>query len=791
MKIAVGNSRMDKKWKNRDISWDDLCKKVSTTIRTTETVEEYRKLKKGAQDSIKDVGGFVGGHLRNGRRKNGTVLCRSMLTLDMDYGKPGIWDEIDMLQDFKCCVYSTHKHTPENPRLRMIVPLSREITEEEYPAVARMVAKEIGIDLFDDTTYEACRLMYWPSTSVNGDFFYRVKDGNELDPDAYLSKYDDWRDASTWPVSSRQSEAVRKSIAQQADPLTKPGIVGAFCRAYSIEEAIETFLSDVYEPSSMNGRYDYIPADSAAGVVVYDGKFAYSHHATDPVCGKLLNAFDLVRLHRFRDLDENCAVDTPPGKLPSFKEMSRFALEDDRVKAVFAEDRMAQASADFDDQDWQNRLELDKAGNVKDTMSNICLILRYDTGLQGIVYNQFKNMLDVTGSLPWPQVKPGWSDTDLACAKLYFERTYGIWSPTKFKDAILAVTSSERLYHPVKEYLGSLKWDGTPRLDTLLIDYLGAEDTPYVRAVTRKTLVAAVARIYRPGIKFDSILVLVGEQGMGKSTLFARLGKEWFSDSLSISDMKDKTAPEKLQGYWLLELSELNGIKKMDVEVVKSFITRTDDKYRQAYGVNVESHPRSCIIVGTTNSDGGFLRDITGNRRFWPVRVTGHGKWHPWDLADIDQVWAEAIEYFNQGEELFLKGEIAAVAYTKQREAMETDDREGIVGEYLDRLLPDNWDRMDLFERRNFLSGSEFGGAVAEGTVKRERVCPMEIWCECFGKSRESMKKGDTYEIESILYKLGGWKKYDGNAQGKLRFPAYGVQRAYVRVADEGSFVTD
>ena len=791
MKIAVGNSRMDKKWKNRDISWDDLCKKVSTTIRTTETVEEYRKLKKGAQDSIKDVGGFVGGHLRNGRRKNGTVLCRSMLTLDMDYGKPGIWDEIDMLQDFKCCVYSTHKHTPEQPRLRMIVPLSREITEEEYPAVARMVAKEIGIDLFDDTTYEACRLMYWPSTSVNGDFFYRVKDGNELDPDAYLSKYDDWRDASTWPVSSRQSEAVRKSIAQQADPLTKPGIVGAFCRAYSIEEAIETFLSDVYEPSSMNGRYDYIPADSAAGVVVYDGKFAYSHHATDPVCGKLLNAFDLVRLHRFRDLDENCAVDTPPGKLPSFKEMSRFALEDDRVKAVFAEDRMAQASADFDDQDWQNRLELDKAGNVKDTMSNICLILRYDTGLQGIVYNQFKNMLDVTGSLPWPQVKPGWSDTDLACAKLYFERSYGIWSPTKFKDAILAVTSSERLYHPVKEYLGSLKWDGTPRLDTLLIDYLGAEDTPYVRAVTRKTLVAAVARIYRPGIKFDSILVLIGEQGMGKSTLFARLGKEWFSDSLSISDMKDKTAPEKLQGYWLLELSELNGIKKMDVEVVKSFITRTDDKYRQAYGVNVESHPRSCIIVGTTNSDGGFLRDITGNRRFWPVRVTGHGKWHPWDLADIDQVWAEAIEYFNQGEELFLKGEIAAVAYTKQREAMETDDREGIVGEYLDRLLPDNWDRMDLFERRNFLSGSEFGGAVAEGTVKRERVCPMEIWCECFGKSRESMKKGDTYEIESILYKLGGWKKYDGNAQGKLRFPAYGVQRAYVRVADEGSFVTD
>ena len=790
MKIAVGNSRMDRKWKNRDISWQDFCAKVSVTQRTTETVEEYRKLKKGMQDSIKDVGGFVGGALREGRRKNGTVLCRSMLTLDMDYGKPGIWDEIIMLHDFRCCVYSTHKHTPDAPRLRMIIPLSREISEDEYPAVARMVAKEIGIDLFDDTTYEACRLMYWPSTSVNGEFFFREKDGAELDPDKYLGKYADWRDAATWPVSSRQSEAVRRSLAEQADPLTKPGVVGAFCRAYTIEEAVDTFLSDVYEPSVMNGRYDYIPADSSAGVVTYDGKFAYSHHATDPVCGKLLNAFDLVRLHRFRELDDKVPLDTPIGKMPSFKAMSDFAIADERVKAVYAEERRAAAEAEFDDEDWQTHLELDKSGNVKDSMSNICTILRFDKNLQGIVYNQFKGMLDVIADLPWKQVKPGFGDTDLACAKLYFERNYGIWSPTKFKDALLAVTSAERLYHPVKEYLSSLSWDGTPRLDTLLIDYLGAEDTPYVRAVTRKTMVAAIARIYRPGIKFDSILVLNGAQGMGKSTLFALLGKQWFSDSLSISDMKDKTAPEKLQGYWLLELSELNGIKKVDVEVVKSFITRTDDKYRQAYGVSVESHPRSCVIVGTTNSDGGFLRDVTGNRRFWPVRVSGHGKYHPWELTEVDQVWAEAIEYYKQGEELFLKDAVAAEAYAMQRDAMETDDREGIVQDYLDRLLPEGWDNFDLYQRRNYLSGSEFGGDQHEGTVQRTRVCAMEVWCECFGKPRETLKKTDSYEIEGILFKLGGWQRYAGNAQGKLRIPGYGVQKAYVRVANEGTSAT-
>ena len=410
MKIAVGNSRMDKKWKNQDISWADLCARCGSTIRTTETVEEYRKLKKGQQDGIKDVGGFVGGHLREGRRKNGMVLCRSLLTLDMDYGTPDIWDEITLFHDFKCCVYSTHKHTPEHPRLRLLIPLKREISEEEYPAVARMVAKEIGIDLFDDTTYEASRLMYWPSTSSNGEFFYKVQDGAELDPDEYLSHYDDWHDASTWPVSSRQSEVMQHSIAQQADPLTKPGVVGAFCRAYTVEEAIDAFLSEVYAPSAMNGRYDYIPADSSAGVIVYDGKFAYSHHATDPVCGRLLNAFDLVRLHRFRDLDDKCAPDTAPGKLPSFQAMSDFALKDEKVKAVFAEERKAQASEEFSDEDWQKALELDKAGKVKNTLQNLTVILMNDPLLKPLVFNQLLDGMEIKGDVPWRHPSKFWRD---------------------------------------------------------------------------------------------------------------------------------------------------------------------------------------------------------------------------------------------------------------------------------------------------------------------------------------------------------------------------------------------
>ncbi len=781
MKIAVGNSRRTKRWKNKDISWEDFKRIVRTTKRTTETVSEYAKMKKAEQDEIKDVGGFVGGALREGKRRNGHVLCRSMLTLDMDYAVPGVWEQIESLYDWACCLYSTHKHTPEEPRLRLIIPLAREVSEDEYPAVGRMVAKEIGIDMFDDTTYEPARLMYWPSTPSDGEFVFREQDGELLDPDVYLAKYIDWRDTSLWPTSRRQSEVIQRSLRAQADPLSKEGVVGAFCRAYPIEDAIDIFLSDIYERSTIEGRFDYIPADSSAGVVIYDGKFAYSHHATDPVCGKLLNAFDLVRLHRFDDLNEKA----------SFQAMCDFAVNDERVKNQLAEERRTAAVEDFETvDDWDSLLQLDKKGQIKNTLTNIAIILRHDPNLQSIVFNQFKNMIDVIGQLPWRQVKPGWGDADLACAKMYFERIYGIWSPTKFKDALLGVVSSERVYHPVKEYLDGLSWDGVERLDTLLIDYLGAEDTPYVRAVTRKTFVAAVARIYEPGIKFDSILVLNGPQGIGKSTFFARLGREWYSDSLAISDMKDKTAAEKLQGYWILELGELAGIRKMDVETVKSFVTRTDDKYRHAYGVNVESHPRSCVIVGSTNSDGGFLRDITGNRRFWPVRVLGDGKYKPWDLIDVDQIWAEAIEWYRLGEELFLKGELAEEAVSQQRDAMEADDREGLVAEYLETLLPEDWEGMDLYQRRNFLSGSDFGDETRVGTIRRNQVCNLEIWCECFGRPREAIRKSDSYEIEAILNKIGGWEKYTGGKTGKKHVPLYGSQRVFVRTknTDSGSW---
>ena len=772
MKIAYGNSRMEKRWKNNEISWDDFCRRVSTTQTTTETVEEYRKMTKPQQDAVKDVGGFVGGHLRGGRRKTGTVLCRSMLTLDMDHGTPDILDELSLFNSHELCVYSTHKHTPEAPRLRLIFPLKRDVSEEEYPALARKVAQEIGMDLFDDTTYQPHRLMYWPSTSSNGEYVFRVMDGDILDPDAYLGLYDDWRDVSTWPVSSRESEAVKKAAKQQADPLVKTGAVGAFCRTYPIREAIEKFLPDVYAPSAMEGRYDYIPADSSAGVIIIDEKFAYSFHATDPACGQLLNAFDAVRVHKFPDDD--------PKK--SYNAMAEFAAADEKVKLRIFEEKRQAAAEDFDEADpdaWKKQLQYEKKSmELKNSLHNLMLILENDENLKGIVFNQLADGMEIRGKVPWPHPAKFWRDADDAQLICYVDAAYGTFSARNYDIAVTKAVD-DRSYHPIREFFETLPaWDGVERADTLLIDYLGAEDTPYVRAVTRKELCAAYCRVYHPGIKFDSMIVLNGDQGIGKSTLIAKLGGEWYSDSLNLSDMNDKTAAEKLQGYWIMEIGELAGMRKADLDKVKAFISRQDDKYRASFGRRVTPHPRQCVFFGTTNSQNGYLRDITGNRRYWNVKVPGSGKYKPWDMDEdtVKQVWAEVMVYAKAGEKLYLPPELEAYAKEEQRAAMERDDREGLVQEYLDMLLPDTWDSMDVYKRRDYVRDAD-DPMRPGGSVRRMEVSNMEIWCECFGKPKEDMKPSDSYSIAAIMERVDGWSR-----TGKAKvLPIYGKQRIYRR----------
>lgn len=772
LKIAYGNSRTAKFWSNKTIKFDELCDRLRNPIYTSESAEEYPKLPKGQRDDIKDKGGFVAGHLSGNRRQANKVVCRSMLVYDLDSIEPEFLQDINAKIDNKGCYYTTHSHTADKPRARMIIPVSRDMTPDEFNAAARYYAQDNGfLAMLDPCSFSPHQLMYWPTCPSNGEYLFGEIAGEWLNPENIFAKHPNWRDCSLLPTTPKESKAADHSTRKQQDPLEKPGVVGLFNRVYyPISMAIEAFLSDKYAPTAdSTNRYDYIPGEGSAGVVVYDDKFTYSHHETDPAGGKLCNAFDLVRLHKFGDDDNK-----------SFKNMCEFAMKQEKVKLRALEERQAQIDEDFTDEaDWRARLRyMPRSNLLENSVWNLMLILNNDPDFANIAYNEMAGRIEIVGTVPW--TRPGdnkfWRDADTAQMKALIDIRYETFS-SRNHDVAFTKVVEDRHFNPLREWLDALpEWDGVTRLENLYIDFLGANSTGYVKAATRKSFVAAVARIYEPGTKFDSVVVLVGPQGCGKSTIFARMGKEYYSDSLNLTDMKDKAGAEKLQGYWILELGELAGLKKADIEVVKAFVSRTDDIYRPSYGRTVESHPRQCVIVGTTNSETGFLRDITGNRRFWPIKVTGKTKRKSWDITseEVLQMWAEAKYLYGQGEPLYLNMEESSEALSEQIDAMETDERQGIVEEYLNTLLPENWNSMDLYERRNFFTDN----TAVKGTVQRKTVSNAEIWSECFCRNLSDLKPSDSYAIAALMTKVDSWQRTD-----KIRKLAiYGRQRIYERL---------
>ncbi len=783
LSIAIGLSVASKVWKNTKITWHDLIQKLSEPVITAETYKQFMHATKDEQSKIKDVGGFVGGFLTNGHRDKSSVLYRQLITLDIDFSHENFWWDFTMLFDCAAVIHSTHKSCIEKPRHRLIIPLDREVSQEEYQAIARKVAGDLNIDLFDPSTFDVNRLMFWPSISSDAEYYFEYQDGPFLEADYILELYDDWHDTSEWPIASDSSDIIRQTIKKQEDPENKKGIVGLFCRTYTIQEAIATFLSDVYEPAGED-RYTYVNGSTAAGLIVYDDKFAYSHHGTDPAGGRLCNAFDLVRIHKYGHLDTGKEKNEQDKK--SFKAMEEFATKDSQTKKHIAEEKLAEAKFEFaeeiemleeeQDNSWTSELTVNTKGEYENSANNLNTIFQFDPFLKNAFkLNTFDNKRYVTKTLPWRKIDGAepLRDVDYSGVRNYIECIYGIVSSQKVDDA-LALEIEKKKFHPIVKYIKSLQWDGIPRVNTLLIDYFGAEDNAYTRAAIRKMLCAAVTRVFHPGTKFDTALILVGPQATYKSTFVKKLGKNWFSDTFTT--VQGKESFEQIQGAWLVEIAELSGLKKAEVETIKHYISKCEDSFRPAYGRTIETYKRQCVFFGTTNSKD-FLRDPTGNRRFLPIDV--RPEYATKNVAqelteeEVDQVWAEAYEIYKQGETLYMTDEEDMIAKIEQYKHSEQDERKGIIEEYLNAKYPDNWPSMDLYDRRRWLEDP----LSQAGTLQKDFVCVAEIWCECLGKEKNDMSRYNTRDINDILRSLPEWEA----SPSTKNFSIYGKQKYYKR----------
>lgn len=792
--VSAAGSRKATYWPKSETTWSEFTEKLKTPVRSTETVDQYLALPKSRQSELKDVGGFVGGTFANDRRKSAYLRGRDLLTLDLDNIPAGQTGELlKRIAGLGCAavVYSTRKHTGYAPRLRVVIPLDRTSGPDEYEPAARKAASLIGMEYCDPTTFDPCRLMYWPSICSDGEYIYEVYDNPFCSLDGLLGMYGDWRNIDEWPQVPGSDVIQRRRVAKQEDPTAKRGVIGAFCRTYTVTQAMDRFLPGMYEPTGIPGRYTYTGGSTTGGAILYDGDlFLYSHHATDPCSGQLVNAFDLVRLHMYGDRDQESKEGTPVNKLPSYVAMSRLAAEDKGVSGLLAKERIEQAKQVFgledrntetaEETDWVLKLTRDGNGRVEKTIANVTLVLENDPLLKGkIVTDEFASCGMTTGGLPWDlhSGKRRWKDVDYAGFYRYMETFYGLTGREKLDNGLLIVSSQNKI-NEVKEYLTGLKWDGVKRVDRLLRDYLGAEDNAYTRAVMRKSLCAAVARAVEGGVKYDYMPIFTGPQGIGKSTFLAILGREWFSDSLTTFEGKE--AAELIQGTWINEVGELTAMTKQETSAVKQFLSKTHDIYRAAYGRTTNKYPRRCVFFGTSN-DSEFLKDATGNRRFWPVDVGLHkARKSVWDdlPLEVDQIWAEAYCYWMLGEPLYLPKKIEKLAEEQQEIHRESYAKEGVIREFLDREIPQDWNAMNLTQRRQFYQGSLH---LPEGTVlaPRTKVCAAEIWQECFGSDLKYMGRRDSMEINSIMQGIRGWERN----RSSQRYGFYGTQRGFERTS--------
>lgn len=828
---------------NKTYRWGRLCERMVETVRDNITIDQYNKLSQRDRHERKNQGWFVGGTFKDGRRKGANIESRSLLAYDLDECSVELYRELlkprtNFLAGFEYFLHTTRSHTPESPRIRVVIPLAREVTSAEFSAVIRLVAYRIHADMdqIDPVSFRITQFMFWPTTSKDGEYKTKWNYGKLLDPDAVIADWnDDWKDLSRLPHSPRESKQAYDGAHKPQDPRTKRGVIGAWCRAHTISEIIDEWLPDVYALGDMQSdgtqRYTYLKGSTTNGMVVYENDtYAWSNHSTDPGADKLLNPFDFMRVHWFGHLDKDDAEYEEGGdvtKLKSYKAMVEFAQEDagtiaELQKANYDLEAMANDShwdieeddpiepppeskveesrepapaAAVDDKAWMKGLSVNKDGIIKSDLHNIIHILENDARFKGaFAYNMFINQTVVVRRIRSKHlrrdagpVKDKANGDPLTDVVVTFARSiieaprgegnhgWGIKvSEQNIWGAIYAAAYGNR-FHPVQRYLEACKWDGVPRLKKMLHTYWHVEDNTYHEQVGFLTMIAAVARVYEPGHKFDFVPIFEGRQGLLKSTAISTIsGADWFVEfHAKIGDTR--AVVENIQGKWFVELPELVSLMddKASVEALKALFSGKSDRTRQAYLRTAQDFPRQCIFSGTTNNRE-YLRDATGNRRYWIVELPDIPIDVPGLRRDRDLIWAEAREeyfWFRRQPQfkdktvplpLFLPPAESAVAEALQgikTIVTRTDIRRGLIEAWLDTPVPMSRVRPGW---RN--DGEDLEDMTTdEPKLLRNRVCVADIVHFVLHGAKDDYSL--SREVGGILSNLPGWKRYPGRGK--------------------------
>lgn len=764
--IALGTKRRDTNTKTVKWEWPEIVKRLKNVVYAEHTTEQYASMTKAQKVDAKDCGFFIGGLVE--KRK---VIFRQILSLDIDDANETTLSDIrSWLKGKTYVLHSTHSSTPDSPRYRVVAPLSRIVQADEHGGIMRILHDTFKLPL-DVATFDFNRIMFLPSVPKDADYFFESSDGEPIDVDRLLAKRPDWGNLAEITVPKIQVK----------DPKLKGGLVGAFCARMPIREAIETFLSEVWKKEP-NGTYTLVGASTTCGGRIFEDKYLVSFHSSDPYLGRSHNAYDVVRLYRYGEgksgeasmvgICDSLGIQPDSGKTHN---MTLDAMADDEAKTIL-----------------KNCLEIDKNGNLIKSLKNAGNILQYDPDLQNVFgYNLFSDSPALKKIPYWRtnvdirtenedcknlQAYVDMEDVDESFLRLHFEEKYAFDARACLTDA-LNITAYNNSFHPVREYLNGLEWDGVKRLERIFIDCFGVPDTLYSREVGMKFFTGAVRRVFIPASKMDYIPVLVSEEGLGKSRFIRRMAKLWGSDTF-YTFTGSKEAYEQLRGVWLMEIPELNGVQYRSTNSRKAFVTKGDDRYRSAYIKYTKTYKRQCVFIASSN-DVVFLDDPSEDgRRWWGLLCNGNNikiNVHNDSFLDlVDMYWAEAVYYYLQNVLPVLSPAAESEARMLRQVHKAEDIEEGALIDYLNMPVPDDWYNMSLIERRQYWNYEK----DAWRGSPRDSVCTTEVAREFFEMERgEKHSPADGKRIGDAIRRTGLFTQ-DGSMK---RFGDYGRARAWVR----------